>query len=125
MVALTVGAVQLKVQLCVLLGELCTISPLSTLVPVPAANVPAEAATSTPPFPAVTVLTEIVYVVVDPEATDVGPVKVTFGAVPELWHDVQVEPLLPENPEIPPLLALAMVDEQMIANARRMIQVNP
>jgi hypothetical protein len=73
----------------------------------------------------VTVLTEIVYVVVDPEATDVGPVNVTFGAVPELWHDVQVEPLLPENPEIPPLLALAMVDEQMIANARRMIQVNP
>jgi multisubunit Na+/H+ antiporter MnhC subunit len=44
----------------VLLGELCTISPLDTLVPVPAAKVPAEAATSTPPLPDVIVLTAIV-----------------------------------------------------------------
>jgi hypothetical protein len=124
-VAVTVGAVQLKLQLCVLLGALCTISPPSTFVPVPAANVPAEAATSTPPLPDVTVLTEMVYVLVDPDATDVGPVSVTAGAVPLLWHDVQVEPLLPENPEIPLLLAVARLDEQMIANARKMIQVNP
>jgi hypothetical protein len=82
--AVTVGAVQLKVQLWVLLGALCTISPLRTLVPVPAAKVPADAATSTPPFPAVTVLTEIVYVLVDPDATEVGPVMVTVGAVPLL-----------------------------------------
>jgi hypothetical protein len=33
---------------------------------------------------------------VDPEVTLVGPVKVTLGAVPELWHDVQVVPLFPE-----------------------------
>ena len=44
---------------------------------------------------------------VDPEATEVGPVSVTVGTavVLELWHKVQVEPLLPENPEMPPLLA--------------------
>jgi hypothetical protein len=44
----------------VLLGELWTISPLETLVPVPAANVPAEAATSTPPLPEEMTLTEMV-----------------------------------------------------------------
>ena len=74
----------LSFMLWVLLGALCTISPLRTFVPVPAAKVPADAATSTPPFPAVTVLTEIVYVLVDPDATEVGPVMVTVGAVPLL-----------------------------------------
>jgi len=44
---------------------------------------------------------------VDPEATVVGPLSVTVGGVPLLWQDVQVEPALPENPEIPPLEALA------------------
>jgi len=39
--------------------------------------------------------------------TVVGPVKVTVGAEPLLWHEVQVEPLFPENPEIPLLLAVA------------------
>ena len=43
----------------------------------------------------------------DPDATVVGPVSVTVGGVPELWHDVQVEPHFPENPEIPLLEALA------------------
>jgi hypothetical protein len=33
---------------------------------------------------------------VEPEATDVGPVMVTVGAVPELWQEVQVEPFIPE-----------------------------
>src|ERR1700757_50717 len=83
-VAVTVGAVQLKVQLWVLLGALCTISPLRTFVPVPAAKVPADAATSTPPLPAVPVLPAIGYVWVDPEATGVGPVMVTVGAGPLL-----------------------------------------
>jgi hypothetical protein len=48
---------------------------------------------------------------VDPEATVVGPVSVTVGGVPLLWQDVQVEPVLPENPEIPPLEALARMGE--------------
>ena len=95
-VAVTVGAVQLNVHECVLLGALCTTSPLSTLVPVPAANVPPEAARSIPPFPAVTVLTLSVYEVVDPDATEVGPVRVTVGDAPELWQEVQVEPFIPE-----------------------------
>jgi hypothetical protein len=56
-VAVTVGAVQLNVQVFVLLGALWTISPLRTFVPVPAVNVPAEAATSRPPLPATPPLT--------------------------------------------------------------------
>jgi hypothetical protein len=53
----------------------------------------------------VTVLTLRVYEFVDPEATEVGPVKVTVGAAPELWQEVQVDPFIPEKPEIPLLLA--------------------
>lgn len=56
---------------------------------------------------------------VEPEATEVGPVIVTVGAVPLLWQDVQVEPLLPEKPEMPLLVALAGIDE---ANVSRTIQ---
>ena len=48
---------------------------------------------------------------VEPEVTVVGPVSVTVGAVPLLWHDVQVEPVFPENPEMPLLVALAGADE--------------
>ena len=44
---------------------------------------------------------------VEPEVTVVGPLRVTVGAVPLLWHEVHVEPLFPENPEIPLLLAAA------------------
>ena len=48
---------------------------------------------------------------VEPEATVVGPVRVTVGGVPVLWHEVQVEPLFPEKPEIPLLEALAGTEE--------------
>jgi hypothetical protein len=41
----------------------------------------------------------------------VGPVIVTVGAVPLLWQDVQVEPLFPENPAMPLLVALAGIDK--------------
>jgi hypothetical protein len=45
---------------------------------------------------------------VEPDATLVGPVRVTVGLlVLPLWQDVQVEPFIPENPEIPLLLAWA------------------
>jgi hypothetical protein len=44
----TVGAVHVNVQEPVVLGVVCVISPLTTLVPVPAVNVPALAATSNP-----------------------------------------------------------------------------
>ena len=90
-----------------LLGEVWVISPFITCVPVPAAKVPADAATSSPPLPATIVLTESVYVLVEPEVTVVGPLRVMLGAVPLLWHEVQVDPVLPEKPEIPPLLAAA------------------
>ena len=107
--AVTVGAVQLKVQLWVELGEVCVISPFKTLVPVPAANVPAVAATSSPPLPAVSTLTESVYVLVVPDVTLVGPVRVMVGilVVLVLWQFLQVEPLMPDIPEMPPLLARA------------------
>lgn len=39
-----------------------------------------------------------------------------------LWQDVQVEVLLPENPEIPPLLALAGIDHCKVASSARTIQ---
>ena len=61
------------------------ISPFRTWVPVPAVNVPAEAATSNPPLPAVITLTERVYVLVEPEVTVVGPVSVTVGMLVVLW----------------------------------------
>jgi len=49
---------------------------------------------------------------VEPEVTVVGPVSVMVGTlVLELWHVVHVEPLFPENPEMPPLLAFAGSDE--------------
>ena len=51
LLAVTIGAVQVNVQEPVVLGVICVISPLSTLVPVPAVNVPALAATSNPWFP--------------------------------------------------------------------------
>ena len=47
--AVTVGAIQLNVQLLVALGDECTSSPLRIFEPVPAVNVPAVEATSTPP----------------------------------------------------------------------------
>jgi len=74
---------------------------------VPAANVPAVAATSSPPFPAVSTLTERVYVLVVPDVTLVGPVRVMVGmlVVLVLWHILQVEPLMPDIPEMPLLLA--------------------
>jgi len=48
---------------------------------------------------------------VDPDATVVGPLRVTVGEVPVLWHDVQVDPLFPEKPVMPLLEALAGIDE--------------
>jgi hypothetical protein len=115
--AVTVGAVQLKVQLGPL-GALCTNSPLEIFVLVPATKVPAEVATSRPAaeVPPVTVSVKLL---VEPEATDVGPVKVTPGAVPELWQEVQVEPLLPENPEMPLPVALAGRVKEMRAQTTR------
>jgi hypothetical protein len=53
---------------------------------------------------------------VEPEATAVGPVRVTVGGVPVLWQPVQVEPLFPETPVMPPLDALAGDERQIIAN---------
>ena len=47
----TAGAVQVNVQEPLVLGAECVISPFSTLVPVPAENVPALAARSNPWFP--------------------------------------------------------------------------
>jgi hypothetical protein len=47
----TVGAVHVNVQEPVTLGAVCVISLFWTLVPVPAVNVPALAATSNPWFP--------------------------------------------------------------------------
>jgi len=45
---------------------------------------------------------------VEPDATLVGAVMVTVGLlVLPLWQDVQVEPFIPENPEMPLLLACA------------------
>jgi len=38
-------------------------------------------------------------------------VRVTVGAVPLLWHEVHVEPLLPEKPVMPLLEALAGMEE--------------
>jgi hypothetical protein len=70
-----------------------------TWVPEPAVNVPVLAATSRPPFPPPP--TVRVKVAVDPELIDVGPVHVTVGAAPVLWHEVQVEPVFPEKPEMP------------------------
>jgi hypothetical protein len=61
---------------------------------------------------------------VEPEATVVGPVRVTVGGVPLLWHEVHVEPLFPENPEMPLLDALAGIDEWMTANITRMIETH-
>jgi hypothetical protein len=41
-------------------------------------------------------------------------VSVTVGTlVLLLWHEVQVDPLIPENPEIPPLLAFAVEGQHM------------
>jgi len=37
----------------------------------------------------------------------VGPLNVTVGAVPLLWQEVQVEPFIPEKPEMPLLVAFA------------------
>lgn len=48
---------------------------------------------------------------VEPDATVVGPLRVTVGGVPVLWHEVQVDPLFPEKPVIPLLEALAGIDE--------------
>jgi hypothetical protein len=53
----TVGAVQVNVQEPLVLGAECVISPFRTLVPVPAANVPALAAMSNPWFPVPLTLT--------------------------------------------------------------------
>ena len=45
---------------------------------------------------------------VPPIAAEFG-LKVTVGAVPLLWHEVQVDPVLPEKPAMPLLVALAGV----------------
>jgi hypothetical protein len=48
------------------------------------------------------------------------------GAVPELWHEVQVEPFIPEYPEIPLLLAWAagdnMIERTINTNENRVTQ---
>ena len=56
---------------------------------------------------------------VDPEATLVGPVRVTVGLLPLLWQEVQVEPFIPENPEIPLLLACALTGTRATDRAIR------
>jgi hypothetical protein len=90
----TVGAVQENVQECVLVDALCVISPFNTFVPAPAMNIPAVEATSNPPFPpGPTVRVKLAVV---PELTEVGPIQVMAGAVPLLWHPVQVDPFFPE-----------------------------
>jgi len=81
------------------------ISPFKTLVPVPAMKVPIVEATSRPALPEPP--TVRVYVFVEPEVTEVGPVSVTVGLAPVLWQLVQVEPVFPEKPEMPLLLAFA------------------
>lgn len=81
--AVTVGAVQLNVHVIAVLGVECTSSPLETLVPVPAVNVPAVEATSRPAFPVVPVNVKV-KVFLEPEVTVVGPLRVAVGLVPVL-----------------------------------------
>jgi hypothetical protein len=57
---------------------------------------------------------------VEPELTLVGPLSVTEGAVPLLWHEVQIELLFPEKPEMPLLVALAGT-EQTIASIMTLV----
>lgn len=55
---------------------------------------------------------------VDPDATLVGPESVTVGLlVLELWQEVQVEPFMPEKPEMPLLLACAATGKKVSATA--------
>ena len=57
---------------------------------------------------------------VEPENTVVGPLITTVGLVaPVLWHMVQVEPLLPEKPEMPFGYARAEEEKQLTANTTR------
>ena len=61
---------------------------------------------------------------VDPDVTEVGPVRVMVGTdVLLLWHEVQVEPFLPENPDIPPLLAFARTGARVSAMVIKTIRV--
>ena len=57
---------------------------------------------------------------VDPEVTVIGPLMTTVGSVvPELWHIVHVDPLLPEAPETPFGYARADVVKQITASETR------
>ena len=51
-----------------------------------------------------------------------GPLMLTVGTplVLELWHVVQVMPLFPENPEIPPPYALAEDGRKIMATRTAM-----
>jgi hypothetical protein len=61
-------------------------------------------------------------VLVDPEATEVGPVSVTVGTlVLLLWHEVQLDPLIPEKPEMPLPVALAAAGQHMGISSKRAI----
>jgi hypothetical protein len=54
---------------------------------------------------------------VEPEVTVIGPLIVMVGlVVPELWHIVHVEPLLPDTPEIPFGYANADLEKQITEN---------
>jgi hypothetical protein len=59
---------------------------------------------------------------VEPEAAVVGPLRLTVGGVPVLWHEVQVDPVFPEKPVMPLPEALAGIDEEMIASVTRMTE---
>ena len=54
-----------------------------------------------------------------------GPVSVMVGmaVVLLLWHEVQVDPLFPENPEIPPGLACAAVGRIVKTNVTSAIRL--
>jgi hypothetical protein len=68
-----------------------------------------------------------VYILVEPDVTLVGPVNVIVGIFVALvlWHMVQVEPLLPENPEMPPLLARAGTGEYNRAKINNVAHTRP
>jgi hypothetical protein len=51
----------------------------------------------------------------------VGPLRVIVGALPLLWHEVQVETFIPEKPAMPLLLAIAGNGAKSAASVTRTI----
>ena len=56
----------------------------------------------------------------EPDVTVAGKAIVIVGLVPALWHWVQVVPLLPEYPAMPPGYAWAEVGSNATSNANKL-----